>query len=74
MLTGAGMRGRTTALDGLLMYWTGMRPSYDCVFWDRTRPLYISVARPIAASLRGQLWTIRRRIRVTAAPVRPRMS
>ena len=38
------------------------------MFWDRASPPYISVARPTAASLSGQLWTRRRRIRVTAGP------
>ena len=43
-----------------------------CVLCDSTSPPYRRVASPIAASLRGQLWTMTPMTRVTAAPVRPR--
>ena len=49
-----------------------MTPGNVCVFWDSASPPYIRVARPTAATLSGQLLKIRTRIRLTAAPGRPR--
>ena len=63
---------RRTAPSGMFRGITGTGWVNVLEFWVRTTPPYSSVARPIAASFSGQLWTRTWRARVTAVPGRPR--
>ncbi len=51
--------------DGWWITWIGIGPGHVRALWESTRPAYNRLARAMAASFSGQLWTTKPTGRLT---------